>query len=162
MPNFYQIVDFIFRYIKFFFSRWTDICELMCNTFFEVSRALPSLSSHWKCKWRSSVTIKDKTTFQLNSGTKSDKEKSEGNDEGPSRVCSWGLPAESPKPRRSEPCRGIKALRAAITLTTRREVPRTGSIFRDFFHGMAIGDDRKQNLVFIQTTKTYNVFKKHS
>lgn len=99
-----------------------------------------------------------KTTFQLNSGTKSDKEKSEGKDEDPRRVCSWGLPAESSKPRRSEPCRGIKALRAAITLTTRREVPRTGSIFGDFFRGIAIGDARRQNFVhFVQKTRRKHI-----
>lgn len=132
--------------------------------FFFVKHLVHLLLSHLIESANGDHRSPSKTTFQLNSGTKSDKEKSEGKDEAPSRVCSWGLPAECPKHRRSEPCRGIKALRAAITLTTRREVPRTGSIFRDFFHGTAIGvyngDARRQNLVhFAQTTKKY-MFKK--
>jgi len=58
---------------------------------------------------------------QLNSGTKSDGEECEWEDKGQVECAREVFLLGVPEPRRSEPRRGIKALRAPITLTTRRE-----------------------------------------
>lgn len=80
----------------------------------------PLSPTHWRCKWRSSVTPPE-TAFQLNSGTKSDGEECEREDKGRVECAHEVFLLRVPEPRRSEPRRGIKALRAPITLTTRRE-----------------------------------------
>lgn len=80
----------------------------------------PLFPTHWRCKWRSSVTPPE-TAFQLNSGTKSDGEECEREDKGRVECAHEVFLLRVPEPRRSEPRRGIKALRAPITLTTRRE-----------------------------------------
>jgi len=61
------------------------------------------------------------TAFQLNSGTKSDGEECEREDKDRVECAREIFLLRVSKPRRSEPRRGIKTLRAPITLTTRRE-----------------------------------------
>lgn len=113
-----------YKIIQNLFLAGTDFYELTCDAFFPSGTPLvcvsPLLPTHWKCKWRSSVTPSE-TAFQLNSGTKSDGEECEWEDKGQVECAREVFLLRVPEPRRSWPRRGIKALRAPITLTTRRE-----------------------------------------
>jgi len=99
-----------YKIIQNLFLAGTDFYELTCDAFFHrghPSYVSPLLPTHWKCKWRSSVTPPE-TAFQLNSGTKSDGEEYEWEDKGQVECAREVFLLGVPKPRRSEPRRGIK------------------------------------------------------
>jgi len=77
------------------------------------------------------------TAFQLNSGTKSDGEECEREDKDRVECAREIFLLRVSKPRRSEPRRGIKTLRAPITLTTRREASHRIDL-QGFLSGTAI------------------------
>jgi len=103
------------------FSTRTDFYELTYDDFFSSGHLSYSFPPNSLKVQMAIIGHTIETAFQLNSGTKSDGEECEREDKDRVECAREIFLLRVSKPRRSEPRRGIKTLRAPITLTTRRE-----------------------------------------